>query len=91
MFLLLNLTRHKISDREPRKGDGLAQKRKPASALPRRQHAITGEIVGVLVIAPYDGLKYPVRHEWSELQRADRKVAECVSFRSQCSISSLWS
>ena len=40
-------------------------------------------------MAPYGGLKYPVRHEWSELQLADRKVAECASFRSQCSRSSL--
>jgi len=40
-------------------------------------------------MAPYGGLKYPVRHEWSELQLADRKVAECASFPSQCSRSSL--
>jgi hypothetical protein len=33
MFLLLNLTRHKISDREPRKGDGLV--RKNANLPPR--------------------------------------------------------
>jgi hypothetical protein len=66
-----------------------AQKCKSTSALPCRQHAITGEIVGLLVIARYDGLKYPVRHEWSELQRAGRKVAECGSPQPQCSTSSL--
>jgi hypothetical protein len=43
----------------------------------------------VSIIARYGGLKYPVRREWSELQRPGRKVAECGSHRSQCSISSL--
>jgi hypothetical protein len=41
----------------------------------------------VLVMGRYGGPKYPMRHEWSELQRADRKVAECGSPRPQCSIS----
>jgi hypothetical protein len=43
----------------------------------------------VLVIGRYGGPIYPMRHEWSELQRAGRKVAECGSPRSQCSTPSL--
>jgi hypothetical protein len=70
----------------------LLQKYKPTSPLPRRGSTpAPAKSSELLVIARYDGLKYPVRHEWSELQLADRKVAECGSLRPQCSTSSLWS
>ena len=65
------------------------QKHKSTFALRASSTPLPANSLEPLVIAPNDGLKYPVRHEWSELQRSGRKAAECGNRRTQCNISSL--
>jgi hypothetical protein len=70
--------------------DGLA--RKKINLRPRCRASSTlfpAKSSEFQVIARYGGLKYPTRHEWSELQLIDRKVAGCGSLQPQCSTFSL--
>jgi hypothetical protein len=76
---------HKVEDALNLRNSGLARKKINPRPRCRRSTLLPAKSSEVLVIGRYGGPIYPMRHEWSELQRAGRKVAGCGSPRSQCS------